>query len=179
MKHSIVICFLYAVSFSLYAQENNKFKFFKIRPTSVSYSVTPTFEERVAVKQESQGLFYVLDQAYYNAFYYDIIKRSLPDRVLNSLTLEERTRSQMRFQMDSDGKILYVYFFIKEKDRPLFSDDILFELYQNLKKSQFDMSKINISFDYDVYPNREVEKGKKYYCDIGVPFIPKGFEHRP
>ncbi len=173
MKRNILIFILFSVSFSLYSQETGKFKF---KPSTFGYYVSPTFEKEIKIENRRKAYFYVLDQAYYNDFFYDIIKKSMPREVLDSLTVSEKGRSRAFFLMDSNGKIQYVSFSIRQQDRHLFTDDILLVLYQNFKKSKFDMSKIEIR---SIDPAREIEKGKTYYCTSGVPFIAKGYEHKP
>ncbi len=138
------------------------------------YFVKPDFEN-FSVDGKEQVFFSIRDRDYFRKAYYGIIKASIPQQSLLSMTSAGNVRSTVSLYVDSKGKIFYIYFALLKKDIQFLTDQHLNELYRNLKNWQIDMSKMEIIPEHASWRQNRDEANTNTdtinYSRIRLPFI--------
>jgi hypothetical protein len=169
------IIYITIILFPYIGNCQNKFKY-EYNQSGNRCTAVPNFEE---CKVAPNAVFEVIDEEYFFNLFYLTVKESVPEKVFRYLSVESKNRSRIRFIMDSKGSILGIRFSLSKDDHLLLTDDMLLRLYQKIKNRQLDMTKIEIIFDQDINSEKKAEQGEIYYCRMSIPFIPRGFEHKP
>jgi hypothetical protein len=142
------------------SQPENKFSFEKM--TSGSYHVTPTFKESKAVGD--LGKLFILDSKYIYDLFIDPIKKTIPKEKLDSLN----NGSVARITFDIKGDVINCDFILNTKDRNVFSQDDIYNLYQGFKQVKINMSKVRLE------PDANIKSNSADYAFITVDLIPRG-----
>jgi hypothetical protein len=160
MRRILIIPIFLLFALEQCSQPENKFSFEKM--TSGSYHVTPTFKESKAVGD--LGKLFILDSKYIYDLFIDPIKKAIPKEKLDSLN----NGSVARITFDIKGDVINCDFILNTKDRNVFSQDDLYNLYQGFRQVKINMSKVRLEPDVDIKSN------SADYAFITVDLIPKG-----
>jgi hypothetical protein len=157
MKTFFVIC-LFLLTIESYCQE--KFAYETTQYGKVS--AVPVFDRLSTQGKEKAGVVFE-DEGYLKRIVKQIIRESLSSDLVDSLTPLSEKPSSILIWIDSTGEIMYAHFSLTQNDKKILSDEVLYKLYQNLKKVQLDVSNIQIKFDNNL-PNKGRESDKIYCC---------------
>jgi hypothetical protein len=160
MRRILIIPIFFLFTLEQCSQSEKRFSFEKM--TSGSYLVTPTFNEPKAVGD--LGKLYILDSKYIYDLFIDPIKKSIPKEKLDSLN----NGSEARITFDIKGDVINCDFILNIKDRNVFSQDDLYNLYQGFRQVKINMSKVRL--EPDVY----IKSKSADYAFITVDLIPRG-----
>lgn len=126
-------------------QNNKRFKYQQL--STGNYLVTPVFKQKQPVGE--LGLASVLDQQYVTKLFSDLVLTSITKEKRDSLHLD----SKAGITFDISGEILSCEFIINARDLTILTEDDLNRIYNNLRQTKLDLSKILIQPDKGINSN--------------------------
>ncbi len=137
------------------------------------YFVNPDFEE-FSTEGKEQSLFVIRDKEYLIRKCDGVVKATIPQHQLDSLSVPGST---MSLYIDSKGEVFYIYFTLLKSDRRYLSDENLYALHQKLKSLQVDISKMEVVPEQVTWSGNQNGVNKIYYSRLTLPFIPYTIEY--
>lgn len=146
MKNYLIFTLLFTLVYSSSVGQENTY--FSKKKIGNNYSYTPNFEDNVLVKQKNrQGGVFRCNMDSMRIWTNNILEQILIKEKINSLAYVAipvdknllKASSKAIIYFNDSGKILYVTFGVNLQDSAIFTEDVLFKLYQAFKRTPVNM----------------------------------------